>query len=285
MLVPARTRSSALAQGGKLSVVATPSAYALLREFVANSPRRHYLPDTEGIELSNQAALVREVVVTVQACLEPDLHALRATESAAESDDPNRTTAPGPRVVAAVAQYDEILGTLLDAAPLLESGRMSSVWTLLGSAADRLRILAALESPRGDDVARQLVASSAHARARLVAAAIADDVDLGLPATTCPTGGLSTVPAPALPTPTPAIASLIERIDLGATTTRDGSTQETDYDHLAMVGGFQFRLGLEIIRAATDSLSEISGLAAGADVWTEKADDVRAAVEFAWDCV
>ncbi|MDH6280881.1 hypothetical protein [Prescottella agglutinans] len=259
-----------------MSVVATPSVHALLREFVANSPRRHYLPDTEGIELSNQAALVREVVVAVQACLEPDLAAVRTSEP----DDGS-----GVRVVVAVAQYDEILRTLLDTAPLIESGRMSTVWTLLRSAADRLRILTGLESARGDDVARHLATSATHARARFTAAATADDVDLGLSTAFCPAGAVSPVTVPSLPAQPPAIANLIEHIDLGAATGRDGSTHETDYDHLAMVGGYQLRLMLEIIRAATDSLCEIVDPAVGDDFWTEKAGDVRAAVEFAWDCV
>lgn len=266
-----------------MSVVATPSVHALLREFVANSPRRHYLPDTEGIELSNQAALLREVVAAVQACLEPDLHALRATEGEAASGDPEWTTAPGFRIVAAVAQYDEILGTLLDAAPLLEAGRMSTVWTLLGSAADRLRILAALESPHGDDVARRLADSSAHARARFAVVATADEVDL--PTTACPTGAVSSAPAPALPAPTPEVANLIDLIDLGTATGRDGSPHETDYDHLGAIGSRQFHLVLEIIGAATDSMRRIADPVGRGDVWTEKADDVRAAVEFAWDCV
>ncbi len=259
-----------------MSVVATPSAHALLREFVANSPRRHYLPDTEGIELSNQAALVREVAVTIQACLEPDLDALRVSESDA---------GPDIRVAAAIAQYDEILATLLDTAPLIEAGRMSTVWTLLGSSADRLRVLAGLESARGEDVARRLAAASAHARARLTAAATADDVDLGLPTALCPTAAVTAAPAPTLPTPTPALANLIERIDLGAVTGRNGSAHESDYDHLATVGGYQFRVALEIIGAATESLCSIAGPVSGTGAWAEKADDVRAAVEFAWDCV
>ncbi|GAB2665939.1 hypothetical protein ABI214_08625 [Prescottella soli] len=258
-----------------MSVVATPSVHALLREFVANSPRRHYLPDTEGIELSNQAALVREVAVTVQACLEADLAALRAYEP----DDGS-----GVRVVAAIAQYDEILRTLLDTAPLIEAGRMSTVWTLLRSAADRLRILTGLESARGNDVARHLATSATHARARFAAAATAEDIDLGLPRAIGPTGTGSPVPVPALPAPPPAVANLIEDIDLGAATGRDASTHETDYDYMAMIGSCQLRLVLEIIRAATDSLCEIADPAAGGDFWAEKAGDVREAVAFAWDC-
>ncbi|WP_430331143.1 hypothetical protein [Rhodococcus sp. ACT016] len=270
-----------------MSVVATPSVHALLRDLVANSPRRGFLHDIEGIELSNQAALVREVVTTVQACLEPDLRALRESDDYFMPADPDRAAGPGIRVIASIAQYDEILRTLLDAAPLIETGRMSTAWTLLGSATDRLRVLTALESPDGEHVARQLTESSARARARFTAAA--DDAEFLLPA------GLATMPIPVAPAPTPAIASLIELIDLGAATGRDGgavnelatlgTSPGTDYDHLAMVGGHQLHLVLEIIRAATDSLCAVAAPTTAADVWAEWADDVRAAVEFAWDCV
>jgi len=268
-----------------LSVVATQSVHALLRDLVANSPRRDFLHDTEGIELSNQAALVREVVVTVQACLEPDLRALR------ETDAPH----PGERVVASIAQYDEILRTLLDAAPLIETGRMSTAWTLLGSATDRLRVLTALEAPAGDDAARRLADASARARAQLIDAmidAMVDDVDVHYPSVIVATA-VATRPVPTLPAPTPAIASLVELVDLGAATVGDGGAEHalpgsspgTDYDHLAMVGGHQLHLVLEIIRAATDSMCAVAAQSTDADAWAERADDVRAAVEFAWDCV
>ncbi|WP_420881247.1 hypothetical protein [Rhodococcus sp. (in: high G+C Gram-positive bacteria)] len=279
-----------------MSVVATPSVHALLRDLVANCTRRHFLHDPEGIELSNQAALMREVVVTVQACLSPDLDATRDAERRDAAADPFWSDSPGLRLIAAIAQYEEILSTLLDAASLIESGRMSTAWTLLGSAADRLRILGALESPAGDDVARQLAATSAHARARFTAAAEADGVHLGLPAPFESATTVVTAPAPlALPEPTRAIARVVELATSGAATSRDGgplgvaslqgSPQQTDYGHLAAVGGYQFHLVLDIVRAATDSLCGVAGLLTAEQVWAEWADDVREAVEFAWDCI
>ncbi|MCA1004634.1 hypothetical protein LCL87_02785 [Rhodococcus hoagii] len=279
-----------------MSVVATPSVHALLRDLVANCTRRHFLHDPEGIELSNQAALMREVVVTVQACLAPDLDATREAERRDAAADPFWSDSPGLRLIAAIAQYEEILSTLLDAAALIESGRMSTAWTLLGSAADRLRILGALESPAGDDVARQVAATSAHARARFTAAAEADGVDLGLPAPIESAANVVTAPAAlTLPEPAPAIAQVLELATLGAATSRDGgpldtaslhhSPQQTDYGHLATVGGYQFHLVLDIVRAATDSLCGVAGLLTAEQVWAEWADDVREAIEFAWDCI
>ncbi|PTR28673.1 hypothetical protein C8K36_10334 [Rhodococcus sp. OK519] len=279
-----------------MSVVATPSVHALLRDLVANSTRRHFLHDPEGIELSNQAALLREVVVTVQACLAPDLAATRAAERRDAAEDPFWVGGPGLRLIASIAQYEEILATLLDAAALIESGRMSTAWTLLGSAADRLRILAALESSSGGDVARQLAAASEHARARFTAVAEADDVDLGLPPAFESVGSLVTAPGRlTLPLPTRAVADIVELASLGAATSRDGgpldvsslhnSPEDTDYGHLATVGGYQFHLALDIVRAATDSLCGVAGVLTTEQVWEDWADDVRDAIDFAWNCI
>ncbi|EGD22750.1 hypothetical protein MWT96_07310 [Prescottella equi] len=279
-----------------MSVVATPSVHALLRDLVANCTRSHFLDDPEGLELSNQAALMREVVVTVQACLAPDLDATRAAERRDAASDPHWSDSPGLRLIAAIAQYEEILSTLLDAAALVESGRMSTAWTLLGSTADRLRVLAALASAAGDDVARQLAATSAHARARFTAAAATDGVDLGLPAPFESATNVVTAPAPlALGEPPRAIARVIELATLGAATSRDGgpldttslhgSPHHTDYAHLATVGGYQFHLVLDIVRAATDSLCSVAGALTAEQVWADWADDVREAIEFAWDCI
>lgn len=279
-----------------MSVVATPSVHALLRDLVAKSTRRHFLHDPEGIELSNQAALLREVVVTVQACLSPDLAATREAERRDAAADPFWSDSPGLRLIASIAQYEEILSTLLDAAALIGSGRMSTAWTLLGSAADRLRVLAALESPDGDDVARQLAAASAHAHTRFTAAAAADGIDLGLPAPFEPTGTPAPATAPlTVPRPPRAVAVVVERAALGAATSSDGgpldmaslhgSPQQTDYGHLATVGGYQFHLVLDIVRGATDSLCAIAGLLTAEQVWADWADDVREAIDFAWDCI
>ena len=277
-----------------MSVVATPSVHALLREFVATSSRRMFLHYPEGIELSNQAALMREVVVTVQACMDRDLSETREAECREQARDPLWADGPGLRLIASIAQYEEILATLLDAAALIESGRMSTAWTLLGSAAERLRILTALESPSGDEVARRVAASSADARARLTAAAASEQVDLGLPAALQPTEAPAPTPL-LLPRPTAEVADTIGLVELGAATSRDGgplntaslhgAQHATDYDHLATIGGYQFHLVLEIVRAATDSLCAVAGVLTAERVWQERADDVREAVDFAWNCI
>ncbi|RVW03072.1 hypothetical protein [Rhodococcus xishaensis] len=275
--------------------VVTPSVRTTLRDLVASSQRRHFLHDPEGIELSNQAALLREVVITIQTCLEPDLAAIREAARTDPSTDPRRAEGPGIQLIAAIAQYQEILDTLLDMATLTERGRMSTAWTLLGGAAERLRILTALESPAGNEVARQLAAASAHTRARFTAAA-ADNVDLGLSPAVESVGTPAQEPGVlTLPEPTREIADLIELVELGAATSRsggplgvlplDGSPHETDYDHLATIGGYQFHLVLEIIRSATDSLCGVAGPLTADEVWSAWADDIHDAVEFAWDCI
>ncbi|CAM2769578.1 DUF4254 domain-containing protein [Prescottella defluvii] len=279
-----------------MSAIATPSVHAILRDLVANSPRRHFLHDPEGVELSNQAALIREFVTTVQACLEHDLNALRESERKERSTDPEWAAGPGLRLVAAIAQYDEILNTLLDAVVPLEAGRATTVWTLLGSAADRLRILAALESPAGDRVAGQLAAASARARGRLAAAAASDNLDLDLPAAFVSADPAATEPDRIpLPAPHEPVAALIDLVGLGAATARDGgplnvdallaSPHPTDYQHLATVGGYQFHLVLEIVRESTDALCSVADLLTHESVWSEWAADVRAAVEYAWACI
>ncbi|RDI20529.1 hypothetical protein DEU38_11678 [Rhodococcus sp. AG1013] len=278
-----------------MSAVATPSVHALLRDLVANSPRRHFLHDTEGVELSNQGALLREFVATVQACLERDLNALRESERKERSTDPDWADGPGIRLIASIAQYDEILNTLLDAVAPFEAGRMTTVWTLLGSAAERLRILAALESSVGERVAAQLAAASARARGRLTAAA-SENIDLDLPAALVSAELVATETDPLpLPGPHAPVAALVELVELGAATARDGgpldvqslhaSPHATDYVHLATVGGYQFHLVLEIVREATDALCSVADLLTHESVWSEWATDVRAAVEYAWACI
>ncbi|WP_137723425.1 hypothetical protein [Prescottella subtropica] len=281
-----------------MSVVATPSAHTLIRDLVANSERRHFLDDPEGIEMSNQAALMREVVVTVQACLASDLDATRAAERQARSADLFWSDGPGLRLTAAIAQYDEILATLLDASGMLENGRTTTTWTLLGSAADRLRILLDLESPSGPETARRVALASAHARDRLTAAASDDYLDLGLPDAFVPSDVVAAEQVPlSLPRPAAELdeaATLIDLVALGAATCRDGGPlgvlslhgpDAAGYDHLATIGGYQFHLVLDIVRTATDSLCATAGLLTGEDVWAGWSDDVRAAVEFAWDCI
>lgn len=278
-----------------MSVVATPSVHALLRELVANSPRRHFLHDVEGIELSNQAALARDVVTTVQACLERDLAALRESERRDHDIDPDWATGPGPRTVMAIAQYDEILGTLLDTGSLVEAGRVSTAWALLGSAAERLRVLAALASPSGSDTARHLAATSAHARARFTAATAVGTVDLGLPAALESAGLLASEPSPTVVAAHPDVENLLELITLGAATGRDGGALGTqlrpasaagaDYAHLSTVGAQQVDLVLEIVRCATDFVCDIGWDVTTDTAWRAWADDVRDAVDFAHNCL
>ncbi|WP_305094072.1 hypothetical protein [Prescottella sp. R16] len=281
-----------------MSAVATPSAHALIRDLVANSERRHYLHDPEGIELSNQAALMREVVVTVQACLAADLDATRTAERDARAEDLFWADGPGLRLTAAIAQYDELLETLLDIAGMLEHGRTTTTWTLLGSAAERLRILLDLESPDGPETARQVALASARARNRLTAAASDDYLDLELPDAFVPSDSPAAQQIPQAPTrPDDQLAeaaALIDLVAVGAATCRDGGPfgvlslhgpGAAGYDHLATIGGYQFHLVLDLIRAATDSLCATAGLLTGESVWAQWSDDVRSAVEFAWDCI
>lgn len=277
-----------------MSVVATQSVHALLRDLVANSPRRHFLDDTEGIETSNQAALARDVVETVHACLEPAIDCLRASERDAHDTDPTWAAGPGPRALMAIAHYEEILGALRDTAWAMDAGRTSTAWTLLGAAGERLRVLAALASPTGADIARDLTVSSAYARARYTAVSAADGDGLTLPAfaesTKIPAAeSVST----GLPDPDRTVAGLLETIELGAETGRDGGPLSTllrparreDYAHLAAVGGHQARLLLEVVRCATDVLCGFAATTAPASEWGTWADDVREAVDFAGDCL
>ncbi|RVW06402.1 hypothetical protein [Rhodococcus spongiicola] len=275
--------------------VVTPTVRTTLRGLVASSQRRHFLHDPEGIELSNQAALMRELVVTIQTCLEPDLAAIREAARTVPSADPRRVDTPGIHLIASIAQYEEILDTLLDMTSLIERGRMSTAWTLLAGAAERLRILTALDSPSGNDVARQLAAASVRTRARFTAAA-ADNVDLGLSPAVESAGIPAQEPGPlTLPAPTPDVVDLLELVELGTATSRGGdllaalslddSPPETDYDHLATIGGYQFHLVLEIIRSATDSLCGIAGPLTTDEIWSAWADDIHEALEFAWDCI
>ncbi len=105
----------------------------------------------------------------MQACLAPDLDATEQPSAGTRRATP-LVRQPGLRLIAAIAQYEEILSTLRTQPPR-RIGAHEHAWTLLGSTADRLRVLAALASAAGDDVARQLAATSAHARARFTAAA------------------------------------------------------------------------------------------------------------------
>ncbi|QBJ97390.1 hypothetical protein ERC79_16675 [Rhodococcus sp. ABRD24] len=279
-----------------MPAVVTPSVHDLLREFVANCPRRRYLHEIEGIELSNQAAFMREVVVTVQACLEPHIAELRRRERGRHALDPNWTDGPGMHLIASIAQFEEILATLLDATRLVETARMSTAWTLLGSAVERLEVLTALESPDGPQVASQLVDTAARARAELSAVAATGGVDLQLPATlpsSIPTAAEQN--SPIWPMPNEEVATLLDAVGRGADTSRDGgplsircllgSPDETDYDQLAAVGGYLHHLVLRIVQAATDALCAVAARSTRNTAWDEWAADVRAGVEFAWDCV
>lgn len=276
-----------------MSVVATPSVHALLRHLVANSPRRHFLHDTEGIELSNQAALVRDVVRTIEGCLDPALTRLRASQRDAHDADRSWADGDGPRLLMATAQYDDVLGTLLDAASVMDSGRMGTGWTLLGAAAGRLHVLAALASATGADVARGLTATSARARAHLAEAAAAGTTDADLYPTGTPDVVARESHSPTLPEPERAVADLMRTIELGAVSGRDGGPLSTlldpvrrdDYANLAMTGAHQVRVALEIARVATDHLCTIAAAVTDDPAWTAWVDDVHAAVDFAGVCL
>lgn len=268
-----------------MSVIATPSVHALLRDLAAHSPRRHYLDDPEGIELSNQSALVRSVVATVQACLDRDLSALRASACADVSAMPDRIEGTGTLAVAAVAQYEEILATLLDAAMLLDAGRTGTVWTVLAAATHRLRTLDALRSDAGIEVASQLGATSTHAQLTLAAAL--DTVDGELPDVASESVGAPTTTL--LPVAQWEVANLVALVDLGVASgidgTGTGTTVTTDFDRLTAIGGCQALVALGIVGAATDALCALAATCTTGDTWPTWAADVRAGVEFAWSCV
>ena len=123
----------------------------VLEEFVTDLAPAHI---GEAAPLRH-AMILSAAVATVHAGLEPRLRELQDEEARRFIEEPGWVAGGGLDTMCAIGLFESIIRTLTDIPALMAGARTSSVWLLLGHAADRLRVLNSLAEgdPAADAVA------------------------------------------------------------------------------------------------------------------------------------